>query len=106
MLDYLRAECYKMLRRSYLWMALLITGGLELVLVLLWAWLNGDTVNMTASTGFTMVLYLLSLGYYATALTSDMPAFCCPLEPVPCCWAGTPCCVPSCSPETALPWRP
>ena len=72
MLDYLRAECYKMLRRSYLWMALLITGGLELVLVLLWAWLNGDTVNMTASTGFTMVLYLLSLGYYATAITSDI----------------------------------
>lgn len=72
MLDYLRAECYKMLHRSYLWMALLITGGLELVLVLLWAWLNGETVNMTASAGFTMVLYLLSMGYCATAITSDI----------------------------------
>lgn len=72
MLDYLRAECYKMLHRSYLWMALLIVGGLELVLVLLWAWLNGDAVNMTASAGFTMLLYLLSLGYYATAITSDI----------------------------------
>lgn len=72
MLDYLRAECYKMLRRSYLWIALLIVGGLELVLVLLWAWLNGDMVNMTASTAFTMVLYLLSMGYYATAITSDI----------------------------------
>lgn len=72
MLDYLRAECYKMLRRSYLWIALLIVGGLELVLVLLWAWLNGDAVNMTASTAFTMVLYLLSMGYYATAITSDI----------------------------------
>lgn len=72
MLDYLRAECYKMLRRSYIWIALLIVGGLELVLVLLWAWLNGDMVNMTASTAFTMVLYLLSMGYYATAITSDI----------------------------------
>ena len=72
MLDYLRAECYKMLHRSYLWMALLITGGLELVLVLLWAWLNGETVNMTASAGFTVVLYLLSMGYCATAITSDI----------------------------------
>lgn len=72
MLDYLRAECHKMLRRSYLWIALLIVGGLELVLVLLWAWLNGDMVNMTASTAFTMVLYLLSMGYYATAITSDI----------------------------------
>ncbi|MGN8967719.1 ABC transporter permease [Intestinimonas sp. HCP28S3_D6] len=72
MLDYLRAECYKMLHRSYLWIALLIVGGLELVLVLLWAWLNGDAVNMTASAGFTMVLYLLSAGYYATAITSDI----------------------------------
>lgn len=61
-----------MLRRSYLWIALLIVGGLELVLVLLWAWLNGDAVNMTASTAFTMVLYLLSMGYYATAITSDI----------------------------------
>ena len=73
MLDYLRAECYKMLRRSYLWMALLITGGLELVLVLLWAWINCELPNnMTASAGFNMVLYLLSLGYYATAITSDI----------------------------------
>lgn len=73
MLDYLRAECYKMLHRSYLWMALLITGGLELVLVLLWAWINCELPNnMTASAGFTMVLYLLSLGYYATAITSDI----------------------------------
>ena len=73
MLDYLRAECYKMLRRSYLWMALLITGGLELVLVLLWAWINCELPNnMTVSAGFSMVLYLLSLGYYATAITSDI----------------------------------
>ena len=72
MLDYLRAECYKMLHRSYLWIALLVVGALELVLVLLWAWVNEDAVNMTASTGFTMVLYLLSVGYYATAITSDI----------------------------------
>ena len=73
MLDYLRAECYKMLHRSYLWMALLITGGLELVLVLLWAWINCELPNnMTVSAGFSMVLYLLSLGYYATAITSDI----------------------------------
>ena len=72
MLDYLRAECYKLLRRSYLWTALLVVGGLELALVLLWAWTNGDMVNVTASVGFTMVLYLLSVGYYATAITSDI----------------------------------
>ena len=73
MLDYLRAECYKLLHRSYLWITLLVVGGLELVLVLLWAWINCELPNnMTASTGFTMVLYLLSLGYYATAVTSDI----------------------------------
>ena len=73
MLDYLRAECYKLLRRSYLWIALLIVCGLELALVLLWAWINCELPNnMTASAGFTMVLYLLSLGYYATAITSDI----------------------------------
>lgn len=72
MLDYLRAECYKMLRRSYLWLVLLIVAGLELMLVVLWAWLNGDMVNVTASVGFTMVLYLLSMGYYATVITSDI----------------------------------
>ena len=72
MLDYLRAECYKLLHRSYLWITLLVVGGLELVLVLLWAWLNGDTVNVTASVGFTTVLYLLSMGYYATVITSDI----------------------------------
>lgn len=72
MLDYLRAECYKLLHRSYLWMALLITGGLEFVLVLLWSWLNGDAVHMTASVGFTTVLYLLSMGYWAAAITSDI----------------------------------
>ena len=73
MLDYLRAECYKMLRRPYLWIALLVVGGLELVLVLLWAWINCELPNnMTASAGFNMVLYLLSLGYYATAITSDI----------------------------------
>lgn len=72
MLDYLRAECYKLLRRSYLWIALLIVCGLELALVLLWAGLNGDVVHMTASVAFTMVLYLLSMGYYATAITTDI----------------------------------
>lgn len=72
MLDYLRAECYKMLRRSYLWLALLIVAGLELILVVLWAWLNGDMTNMTVSAGLAMLLYLLSMGYYATAITSDI----------------------------------
>ena len=72
MLDYLRAECYKMLHRSYLWMTLLITGALELIVVFLWAWLNGDVANLTASVAFSMLLYMLSIGYYATAITSDI----------------------------------
>ena len=46
---YLLAEGYKLTRRSYLWLALLITGALELLLVVLFAALNGDVTNMTAS---------------------------------------------------------
>ena len=72
MADYLRAECYKLTHRSYLWLALLITGALELLLVVLFAALNGDITNMTASVGFTMLLYLLPIGYYATAITGDI----------------------------------
>lgn len=72
MTDYLRSECYKLTRRSYLWLTLLITGALELLLVLLFATMNGDTVHMTASVGFTMLLYLLPMGHYATAITGDI----------------------------------
>ena len=69
---YLLAEGYKLTRRSYLWLALLITGALELLLVVLFAALNGDVTNMTASVGLTVLLYLLPFGYYATAVTGDI----------------------------------
>ena len=72
MLDYLCAEGYKLLHRSYTWLALLITGALEAVLVILFAALNGDVVHVTASVAFAMLLYLLSMGFYATAVTGDI----------------------------------
>lgn len=72
MVDYIRAEVYKVTHRKYLWGFLLIVGGLEALLVCMWAWMNGDMTNMSASTGFTMVLYLLTMGYYASAITTDM----------------------------------
>ena len=72
MVDYIRAEVYKVTHRKYLWGFLLIVGGLEALLVCMWAWMNGDMTNMSASTGFIMVLYLLTMGYYASAITTDM----------------------------------
>ena len=56
MVDYIRAEVYKVTHRKYLWGFLLIVGGLEALLVCMWAWMNGDMTNMSASTGFIMVL--------------------------------------------------
>ena len=61
MVDYIRAEVYKVTHRKYLWGFLLIVGGLEALLVCMWAWMNGDMTNMSASTGFIMVLYLLTM---------------------------------------------
>lgn len=72
MAEYLRAECYKMTHRSYLWGAFLVTAALETVLVLLWAWLNGDAVHLTASGGMGMLLYLLPMGFYAAAISGDI----------------------------------
>ena len=72
MADYLRAECYKMTHRSYLWGALLITAALETVMVLLWAWLNGDVVHLTSSGGLAMLFYLLPMGFYAAAISGDI----------------------------------
>ena len=72
MADYLRAECYKMAHRSYLWGALLVTAALETVMVFLWAWLNGDVVHLTASGGLAMLFYLLPMGFYAAAISGDI----------------------------------
>ena len=72
MLDYLRAEGYKVSRRPYLWITLLVVAGLELLLVLMWAWFNGDMIHMTVADGLLMLLYLLTMGYYAAGITTDM----------------------------------
>lgn len=75
MAEYLRGELYKATHRKYPYVALGITVILEAVLVLMWAWVNGNgegMINLSASTGLLMIVELLAMGYYATAITTDI----------------------------------
>ena len=73
MRNYLAAECYKVFRRKYLYLTLIVVLALEGVL--LWGcWLTSSWGN--ESMGFysasTLVAAMLSVGVYAPLLTSDM----------------------------------
>ena len=73
MRNYLAAECYKVFRRKYLYIALAVCLALESLL--LWGtWLTcswGNTSITFYSTAI-MVAMLLSFGMYATFLTGDV----------------------------------
>lgn len=72
MVNYLRAEGFKVTRRKYLWITLAVVAGLQLLMVGLWNWMgNGDMVHLSSASGFSMVVYLLNMGFYGTILTSD-----------------------------------
>ncbi len=75
MVKYMGGEFYKVTRRKYLYITLGCMAVLEALLVVLWAWMNGAGDGMThiaAASGFTMVLGMLSMGFFFTILTCDM----------------------------------
>ena len=73
MRNYLAAECYKVFRRKYFYLTLLVVLALEGLMV--WGcwftWSNGNTNMDFHSAAVTMVM-LVSIGLYATILTGDM----------------------------------
>ena len=73
MRNYLIAECYKVFRRKYLYLTLLVVLALEGLL--LWGcWLTSSWGNegMNFYSAATMVAVMLSIGAYAPVLTCDM----------------------------------
>lgn len=73
MRNYLAAECYKVFRRKYFYFAL--AGALVLEGILLWGcWLTSSWGNegMNFYSASTLVAVMLSIGVYATVITSDM----------------------------------
>lgn len=72
MLNYIRAEFYKVLRRKYVWITLAVMLGLEALLVLGWASIHINGVKVDFSSGITGLIFVLDLGFYATLLTGDM----------------------------------
>lgn len=73
MRNYLAAECYKVFRRKYLYLTLIVVLVLEGVL--LWGcWLTSSWGNegMNFYSASTLVAAMLSIGVYATILTCDM----------------------------------
>ena len=73
MRNYLAAECYKVFRRKYLYLTLLVVLALEgLMLWGFWfTWSNGNT-QMDFYSAVIMIPMMLSIGLYATILTGDM----------------------------------
>ena len=72
MVNYLRAEFYKVFRRRYVWVTLAIVLALEGLLVSGFVFLNAHGGYEDFCTGAFVVVMTLSLGFYATLLTGDM----------------------------------
>lgn len=72
MLNYLRAELYKVVRRKYTWIALAAVLALEALLVSGWVFTNARGNYVDFYTGAGMLTMLLPMGFYATILTGDM----------------------------------
>ena len=72
MLNYIRAEFYKVFRRKYTWITLIVVLGLEALLVSGWVFTNAHGNDIDFYTGATMAVTLLGMGFAATLLTGDM----------------------------------
>ena len=72
MMRYIRAEFYKVFRRKYTWVALIVLLALEGLLVAGWVFTNVNGNHVDFYTGAAMLCTMLSLGFYATLLTCDM----------------------------------
>lgn len=72
MLNYIRAEFYKVSRRKYTWITLAVMLALEAVLVGGFVFMNAHGSQEYFYTGAMIVLTMLSVGFWATLLTGDM----------------------------------
>ena len=72
MLNYIRAEVYKLARRKYTWIFLGVMLALESLLVAAWVYTNFMGNNVDFYTGAIIVTSLLPMGFYAALLTSDI----------------------------------
>lgn len=72
MLDYMRAEFYKVSHRKYPYAFLIIMFLCEGLLVWGWAYTNSHGNDVGFYTGAGMITMLLSIGLYCTILTGDM----------------------------------
>lgn len=72
MLNYLRAEVYKFLRRKYFWITLAVVLGLEGCLVASYAYTNSHGNDINAAWAISILFPMMGLGCLFTLLTSDM----------------------------------
>lgn len=72
MLDYIRAELYKITHRRYLYVFMLVMLLCEGLLVAGWAFTNANGNNLGFDVGMGMLASLLTVGLYCTILTGDL----------------------------------
>lgn len=73
MLNYLRAEVYKLLRRKSFWITLVVVLALEGLMLFSYAFTNAHGNSIAFHWGVNTVLMIMgSLGCYFTLLTGDM----------------------------------
>ena len=72
MLDYIRAELYKVTHRAYPYVFLLLMLAGETLLAGGWVFTNAHGNRITFASGAGMVVMILSMGLYCTILVGDM----------------------------------
>lgn len=72
MLNYLRAEIYKFLRRKYFWITLTIVLILEGFMIFGYAFTNSHGNDINAAWAISILFPLMGMGCLFTLLTSDM----------------------------------
>ena len=72
MLDYIRAELYKVTHRRYLYIFILVMLACEGLMVAGWAFTNANGNDFGFSAGLGMLATLLIVGLYCTILVGDL----------------------------------
>lgn len=72
MVNYIRAEWYKVFRRKYLYIAMVLLLGAEALLVSGWVFTNAHGNNIDFSFGGGMAVTMLTVGLYAVIIVSDL----------------------------------
>lgn len=72
MLNYLRAEFYKVLRRKYTWITLIVLLAMESVLIWGFAFINANGSHVDVAEAAYSMWNLLSMGCFFALLTCDM----------------------------------